>query len=427
MRTEKFIMVCFIISLVLMTVGTATASTITVNNSTGTVANFTSIQAAVDAALDGDIILVYPGTYSENVDVNKQLNITSTGGYAVTHVTAASPSDNVFEVTADWVTIDGFNVSGATDRKAGIHLEYHSSDNTLNNNHVWNNQFGIHLDYLSNDNTLNNNHVSNNLYGIYLDGSSNATLNNNHASNNTYQGIDAVHSNYNTLTNNTVSNNSYGINLVFSRYNTLTSNKVSDNNVTGIRLEFSYNNTLTINTASNNTEYGIILYDFSNNNSLTSNTVSNNTAGGIILSSSSNNLIYNNHFNNFDNTVFSLFSTDNVWNSTKTAGTNIIGGSYLGGNYWAKPDGTGFSQINVDMDCDGFCDSPLSKYELDVTNIDYLALCLVAYNPYDKNEDYVIDFGEVSAAIDDYILGGPISFADISGLIDMYRSGEPYC
>jgi len=122
-----------------------------------------------------------------------------------------------------------------------------------------------------------------------------------------------------------------------------------------------------------------------------------------------------------------LFSTDNVWNSTKTAGTNIIGGSYLGGNYWAKPDGTGFSQINVDMDCDGFCDSPLSKYELDVTNIDYLALCLVAYNPYDKNEDYVIDFGEVSAAIDDYILGGPISFADISGLIDMYRSGEPYC
>ncbi|MHC1611145.1 MAG: hypothetical protein ACXQTW_06070 [Candidatus Methanospirareceae archaeon] len=44
-------------------------------------ANFTSIQDAVDAASPGDTIIVYPGTYTENVDVNKDhLSIKSEGG-----------------------------------------------------------------------------------------------------------------------------------------------------------------------------------------------------------------------------------------------------------------------------------------------------------------------------------------------------------
>jgi rhodanese-related sulfurtransferase len=52
---------------------------------------------------------------------------------------------------------------------------------------------------------------------------------------------------------------------------------------------------------------------------------------------------------------------------------------------------------------------------------------VVTYNPYDENENYVIDIGEVSAAIDDYRTQGPTSIADVSELIDMYRSCEPYC
>ena len=36
-------------------------------------ANFTKIQDAVDAASGGDTIIVYPGIYTENVDVNKRL------------------------------------------------------------------------------------------------------------------------------------------------------------------------------------------------------------------------------------------------------------------------------------------------------------------------------------------------------------------
>ena len=54
-----------------MTAGSAAATVISVNNSTGQVANFTSIQAAVNAANPGDEIIVKPGIYEENIAINK--------------------------------------------------------------------------------------------------------------------------------------------------------------------------------------------------------------------------------------------------------------------------------------------------------------------------------------------------------------------
>jgi len=50
----------------------------------------------------------------------------------------------------------------------------------------------------------------------------------------------------------------------------------------------------------------------------------------------------------------------------------------------------------------------------------------IPYNVYDKNKDCLIDFGDVSAGIDGY-LNGLSSFAEISKLIDLFLSSEPYC
>jgi len=91
-------------------VGTAGASTINVNESDPN--NYTTIQGAVNAAGDYDTILVYPGTYTENVDVNKKLNITSTEGASVTYVKAAASNDHVFDIQSNNVNISGFNISG---------------------------------------------------------------------------------------------------------------------------------------------------------------------------------------------------------------------------------------------------------------------------------------------------------------------------
>jgi hypothetical protein len=48
------------------------------------------------------------------------------------------------------------------------------------------------------------------------------------------------------------------------------------------------------------------------------------------------------------------------------------------------------------------------------------------YNAYDVNENGIIEFSEVSAAIDDFI-AGDIDFSVVSGLIDLFKLDGPYC
>gem|GEM_PF-559816 len=82
-------------------------------------------------------------------------------------------------------------------------------------------------------------------------------------------------------------------------------------------------------------------------------------------------IITNNNFNNTVN-VNSPEGTGSIFNTTKTVGINIVGGPYLGGNYWATPSGNGFSQTHYDNNGDGFADEP---YRLDDSgSVDYLPL-----------------------------------------------------
>jgi parallel beta-helix repeat protein len=173
---------------------------------------------------------------------------------------------------------------------------------------------------------------SNNGIGIFLDSSSYNTLLNNTATSNS-DGIFLSYSSGNTLASNTADSNiDYGIGLDSSSYNTLLNNTVTSNS-DGIFLSSSSYNTLASNTADSNTDYGIYLI-FSSNNTLASNTADSNTDYGIYMWTSSGNTIYNNHFNN------ACDDGSNIWNTTPTTGTNIIGGSWLGGNHWSDYAGS---------------------------------------------------------------------------------------
>jgi parallel beta-helix repeat protein len=234
----------------------------------------TPIQSAINNAGLGEAIYVYNGSYTENV--NKRFTLQGEGTEVVT-VQTTSSSDHVFNVTADYVNISGFTVTGATG-------------------------------YLN--------------AGLYLS--------------------NVEHCN---ISDNTVSNNALGIYLPYSSHNTLMNN-----------------------TANSNNHYGIYLDD------------------------SSNNLLYNNYFNNPNN---AYDDGNNIRNITKTAGTNIIGGFYLGGNYWSNYTG-------IDEDGGGLGDTklPYNSSGNITTGGDYRPLCEVAALPV-HNFNTGENFATIQAAIFD--------------------------
>lgn len=77
-------------------------------------ANYTSIQAAVDAADPGDTVAVCPGTYTENVEVSTT-NLTITAADRLTQAAGDATITNAAEsavwINAAGVTLRGFNIS----------------------------------------------------------------------------------------------------------------------------------------------------------------------------------------------------------------------------------------------------------------------------------------------------------------------------
>jgi len=269
-------------------------------------ASNTPIQHAVDNAIDGETVCVKDGVYTENVNLNKRLTVRSENGSSSTIVQAATPTTGVIVVTANYVNLSGFMVTGANAGSkwiAGIDLWSANYCNISNNNALYNG-FGISLQSSSN-NMLANNIASNNKRGIFLGFSSNNTLANNTANFNSWQGIRIEDDSHNILlTNNTAKLNSKsGISLWQSGKSVLTNNNAS-NNEDGISLGcYSHNNTLTNNIANSNNNCGIHLYNADNNN-ISCNWVAFNNASGFYLTDGSigntiehNNIIMNGDYN----------------------------------------------------------------------------------------------------------------------------------
>ncbi len=68
--------------------------------------------------------------------------------------------------------------------------------------------------------------------------------------------------------------------------------------------------------------------------------VRDNGGPGIGMLDSANITVLNNYFSNDLNIDLSPGIVNGIWNQEKTAGTNIVDGPFIGGNYWANPDGT---------------------------------------------------------------------------------------
>ena len=156
------------------------------------------------------------------------------------------------------------------------------------------------------------------------------------------------------IENNKILSNCYGVYVLRSKGSKISKNTAINNKEYGIVLGGATDNTLSGNKASDN--YRGLHVGNSDGNTLTANTVQNNNVYGLsVCPRSDTNRIYNNYLS--DKSVSIRNGIGNSYYTKKTAGTNIVGGPYIGGNFWGKPDGTGFSNTAVDNNGDGISDS----------------------------------------------------------------------
>jgi PGF-pre-PGF domain-containing protein len=367
-------------------------STIVVNSSGS--ADFTTITGAINAASDGDTIVVEPSTYNENLYFkNDNISlVSSTGNPEDVRIISSSSSHVVIYVKADNITISDIS---AEDGDVGIGLDSSSGCN-ITNCSASGNTYGIYF-ATSQDNSISNSTSYENSYGLRLTDSMNNVLNNNSMNNNTFNSY--FDSNTNIVgTSNLVdgkpiyylvnssdqviaASSNAGLVYLFNCSNITVEDLEVENNYYGFYL-YDSDNVSIENCTSTDNLYGVYLSS-SDYNTISSCNVSDISTYGLSLIECSNNLIYNNYFNNSNNIHISGGGS-NEWNITRASGISIINGSFLGGNFWATPSGTGWSQTEYSIG-NGFC----AAYEITDggNNIDYLPLTLNAAQPANQDDN----------------------------------------
>ncbi len=338
--------------------------------------NYTAIQDAINAAIPGDTVYVFKGTYAENILVDKSLSLIGEDRNATT--IDGGGSVDVVNVTANWVNISGFTMTNTgmgwadsgielfyvrdcrivennvSDNTAGIFL-YHSDYNVVSNNNAANNQVGIEL-WFSSHNVVANNSAWDNEYGVHLWQSENNTVIDNSAYLSNRHGIDVGMSrdnmvNHNivfsnqfcgikidrseriSITNNTAFNNEDGLTFRESTDNTITGNTMFSNRRNGVYSDHSDNLTITNNNISSSNWSGVEVY-FSDNIVLTGNKVSNSLVG-IAVSYSTAIVATNNVM--VENGVFINGRQLVHWNTHTIDTTNSVNGRPL--YYWKNSTG----------------------------------------------------------------------------------------
>ncbi|MDG6219176.1 MAG: NosD domain-containing protein, partial [Candidatus Thermoplasmatota archaeon] len=175
--------------------------------------NFSKIQDAINASMDGDTVFVYSGFYKENLVVNKSIILL--GENKNSTIIDGGGNGDVIYVEEDCVSICNFFVKNSGDSDFPDHELPFPND--------------AGIDIRSDFNTIRNNIICINRNGLFIHSTSN-NITKNFIFDNDKAGIECFGANNNTIYNNNIDNNGFGISFRFRSDNNLVVwNNISNN------------------------------------------------------------------------------------------------------------------------------------------------------------------------------------------------------
>ncbi len=236
---------------------------------------YKTISEAINKAYDGWTVFVKNGTYTENLVINKTINLD--GENPETTIIDGNNNGIVIYVQKPNVRISGFTIqnSGSKRLDSGIRTLTLQSDLLVKNCIIKDCDVGVYLNCVD--------------FDIYTQTK-------------------------NTIINNTIKNNNIGIFTTWVQNNIITDNKIYNNKLHGIEMEASKYSIIKDNEIYNNKEIGIYLHGHCDETEIFSNLIKNNS-NGVIIKETNNCIIQKNNF--VDNTEQASFirSRANKWNS----------------------------------------------------------------------------------------------------------------
>jgi parallel beta-helix repeat protein len=169
---------------------------------------FDTIQDGIDAVNENGSVIVFEGTYTENVEIHKKIMLRVEGERNLTRIDGAGGLYCLkINKNADTCVIEGFTCTNAS---FGIVVQSHA--NMIQNTLLCHNNFGMYV-HDSNSSIITNNKIINNSYGLHLNASHSNEVYENEIVNNTVEGIRLFFSYDNSIHHNIISNNACGFEL----------------------------------------------------------------------------------------------------------------------------------------------------------------------------------------------------------------------